>query len=100
HYLHYSNQGGRPSSAIRSGPWKLIHDWETRSSRLYHLETDIAEQHDRATSEPEVAARLEADLLRWVRETPAIVPPANSVAGPYDDLAGYFLHGQIANPPH
>jgi len=99
HYPHYSNQGGRPASAVRDGGWKLVHDWETRTSALYDLSVDIGEEHDQAAAEPEVAARLEADLLGWLDESPALVPLPNPIPEPYDDLAGYFLHGQVASPP-
>jgi arylsulfatase A-like enzyme len=99
HYPHYSNQGGRPASAIRNGRWKLTHHWEKGVSQLYDLEADLGEEHDLAESEPDVARRLEADLLRWVDESPALVPPPNPVTEPYEDLAGYFLHGQIHPAP-
>lgn len=99
HYPHYSNQGGRPASAIRDGRWKLVHDWESRTSTLFDLGHDIGETDDRAAREPDTVRRLEADLRRWVTETGASVPPPNPVAEPYDDLAGYFLHGQIHPPP-
>lgn len=99
HYPHYSNQGGRPASAIRDGRWKLVHDWETRGSRLYDLDVDIGEEHDCAASEPGIATRLQAELLRWVEESPALVPPPNPITEPYEDLAGYFLHGQVHPPP-
>jgi len=99
HYPHYSNQGGRPASAVRDGRWKLTHDWDTRKSTLFDLDSDVGEQHDLAAREPEIARRLEADLLHWVQAGAALVPPRNPVAEPYEDLAGYFLHGQIHPPP-
>jgi arylsulfatase A-like enzyme len=99
HYPHYSNQGGRPASAIREGRWKLIHDWETGSSTLFDLAEDIGEADDRAAAEPETVDRLEAALLDWVATSPAVVPPPNPVREAYDDLAGSFLHGQIHPPP-
>jgi hypothetical protein len=52
-----------------------------------------------AEREPVIARRLEADLLSWIDDSGAAVPPPNPVAQPYDDLAGYFLHGQIHPPP-
>lgn len=99
HYPHYSNQGGRPASAVRDGRWKLVLDWETGGSRLFDLESDVSEKRDLVAIEPGVADRLEGDLRRWVEESPALIPPPNPIAEPYDDLAGYFLHGQIATPP-
>lgn len=98
HYPHYSNQGGRPSTAVRDGEWKLIHDWETELDRLYHLPSDIGEKHDRAVAEPEITARLRATLLDWVERSAALVPSPNPRAEPFDDLADYFLGGQVATP--
>ncbi len=46
HYPHYGNQGGDPSSIIRSGSWKLIHYHEDRHDELYDLESDPGEQND------------------------------------------------------
>jgi arylsulfatase A-like enzyme len=99
HYPHYSNQGGRPSSAIRDGRWKLIHHWETNRSELFDLDTDLGEAADLAAERPKIVAMLQADLLSWVEDGSAVVPPVNPVAEPYDDLAGYFLGGQIAPAP-
>ena len=43
HYPHYSNQGGRPSGAIRDGNLKLIEFYETGRRELYDLRRDIGE---------------------------------------------------------
>lgn len=99
HYPHYSNQGGSPSSAVRAGPWKLIHDWETDEDELYNLEADISEEHDVIANHPSIAARLRTTLLDWIEKSPAIVPERNPRTAPYEDLAGYFLGGQIAEVP-
>jgi arylsulfatase A-like enzyme len=98
HYPHYSNQGGRPSSAVREGGWKLIHDWESDRDELYDLGADPGEHHDLAAGEPERAAHLREILLDWVERSPALVPERNPHPAAYDDLAGYFLHGQVAVP--
>ena len=42
HYPHYANQGGEPSSIIRSGDWKLIHYWEDNRNELYELSATSA----------------------------------------------------------
>ena len=41
HYPHYGNQGGEPSSIIRSGDWKLIYYHEDGRDELYNLADDI-----------------------------------------------------------
>jgi arylsulfatase A-like enzyme len=66
HYPHYSNQGGGPSSAIRLGDFKLIHDLELDSYELYNLKIDIGETKNLATSLPEKTAALKTMLNEWV----------------------------------
>ncbi|MEM9237066.1 MAG: sulfatase, partial [Verrucomicrobiota bacterium] len=51
HYPHYGNQGGEPSSIIRSGDWKLIYYHEDGRQELYHLKDDIGEQKDLAADQ-------------------------------------------------
>src|SRR5699024_3838930 len=46
HYPHYGNQGGRPSSIIRRGPWKLIHYYSDSSEVLYNVEKGPEERQD------------------------------------------------------
>lgn len=74
HYPHYGNQGGDPSSMIRSGPWKLIHYHEDGHDELYHLETDPGEQNDAIAGNAAVAARLRRRLDAWLAETGARFP--------------------------
>jgi arylsulfatase A-like enzyme len=46
HYPHYSNQGGRPCSAIRWGGLKLIKFHETGRMEVYDVETDVGETYN------------------------------------------------------
>lgn len=85
HYPHYSNQGGRPSSAVRSGRYKLIRDWETGHVALYDLDADTGEEHDLATTLPDVLAELTDDLDRWLTDVGALVPRPNPYPHPFDD---------------
>jgi len=77
HYPHYGNQGGEPSSIIRSGDWKLIHYWEDGHNELYNLVADIGEQHDLAARETKRAADLWLQLQAWLKETGAKIPQPN-----------------------
>ena len=77
HYPHYSNQGGRPACSLRAGDWKLIRFFEDERMELYNLREDISEQHDRAATQPELAARLNALLTDWMRSVMAMVPRRN-----------------------
>ena len=67
----------RPQSALRSGPWKLIHFYEDDRDVLYHLEDDPSEQNNRAQSEPEVVERLRKKLDTALSETKARLPVPN-----------------------
>jgi len=77
HYPHYGNQGGEPSTIIRSGPWKLIHYWEDGRDELYHLGQDPVEQKDLAKAQPEQRAALRKKLNQWMDRTGAAPPLLN-----------------------
>lgn len=98
HYPHYSNHGSRPSSAIRDGRWKLIHDWETTGVELFDLETDIEEKHDLSADHPDVVERLRTHLLGWVGEYPSFIPVVNEQEEAYPDLMGYVFAGKPSTP--
>ncbi len=71
HYPHYSNQGGFPGGAIRSGDWKLIERFEDGSTQLYDLASDLGEQTDVSDRQPELVAEMKNDLHRWYHEVDA-----------------------------
>lgn len=68
HFPNYTNQGGRPASAIRQGKWKLIEQLEDHSLELYDLEADVSETKNVAAENKEVAERLAAELDRWRKQ--------------------------------
>jgi arylsulfatase A-like enzyme len=74
HYPHYGNQGGEPSSIIRSKDWKLIVYHEDGRSELYNLTADIGEKNDLSASQPEKTAELKKRLDAWLSDTQAILP--------------------------
>ena len=65
HYPNYSNQGGRPASALREGNWKLIEQLEDGSVELYDLEKDPGERTDVAARDPAFTAQLRKKLDDW-----------------------------------
>lgn len=71
HYPHYSNQGGFPGGAIRSGHWKLVENYEDGSIALYDLSSDLGERTDLSKVESKRAAALLAKLHAWYRTTDA-----------------------------
>lgn len=74
HYPHYGNQGGEPSSIIRSKDWKLIVYHEDGRSELYNVADDIGEQNDLAAVHPEKVSDLKKRLDVWLSETRAVMP--------------------------
>ncbi len=74
HYPHYGNQGGEPSSIIRSGDWKLIRYYEDGREELYQLSKDIGEQKDVASANADKVKTLSAKLDAWIAETGAKIP--------------------------
>ncbi len=71
HYPHYSNQGGFPGGAIRSGDWKLIERFEDGRVHLYNLAADIGERDDVAAKHPERVEAMREKLHRWYGEVGA-----------------------------
>ncbi|GAA4468860.1 sulfatase [Nibrella saemangeumensis] len=77
HYPHFSNQGGRPSAAIRQGDYKLILSLENGQTELYDLRTDPGETTDLARKLPRQTAELKTKLLNWQRSVRANMPKPN-----------------------
>ena len=74
HYPHYGNQGGDPSTIIRSGDWKMIHYYEDGLKELYNLKNDPTESEDFAAKHPEVLAELAAEMEAWLTAVNADFP--------------------------
>jgi arylsulfatase A-like enzyme len=77
HFPHYHGSGSRPSGAVRMGPWKLIHWFETETVELYNLDEDPGEAQDLSGRFPEKTGELKEALLGWYRRVGARMPEAN-----------------------
>ena len=77
HFPHYYPRM-TPGSAVRSGPWKLIHFYEDDRMELYNLETDPGETSDLAQAESARALDLRARLDQWRLSVGANAPTPNS----------------------
>lgn len=85
HYPHYGNQGGAPSAAIRRGDHKLIEWFEDDKVELFNVVTDPGETKDLAVEQPELAAKLRAELHAWQKDVgakPTIPNPAYDSSKP------------------
>ena len=67
HMPNYTNQGGRPSGAVRDGDWKLVEDYERGNVELYNLAADPGERNDCSKGDPARAEALKSSLDAWRR---------------------------------
>jgi arylsulfatase A-like enzyme len=75
HYPHFAfHKDNRPGSAIRSGKYKLIRNYDDDSLELFDLNEDLKERHNLADAKPELARRLKMQLDDWLENTAAGIP--------------------------
>ena len=65
HFPHYTNQGSRPTGAVRDGNWMLVEYYDEPKAELFDLNTDIREQNDLAAQHSERVAQMRAALKAW-----------------------------------
>jgi len=85
HYPHYHPGGATPYSAIRSGPWRLVHFYEDDRDELYDLEADPGETTDLAGAQPDTTADLRRTLAAWLTAVGGQVPTPNPEFDPARD---------------
>jgi arylsulfatase A-like enzyme len=75
HYPHYAwHKANRPGGAVRSGSYKLIRRYDDGVLELFDLAKDAGEEKNLADQLPEVAAKLDDRLGRWLKDTGAQLP--------------------------
>ena len=75
HYPHFAfHKDNRPGSAIRSGPYKLIFNYDDSSVELYDLQDDLSESKNLSESHQELTANLLSKLDQWLTEVNADRP--------------------------
>jgi arylsulfatase A len=77
HYPHYSNQGGKPSGAIRDGNYKLVEFYENDRRELFDIGADVGENRNLAAEKPEIVKKLAEQLAAWRKEVGAKMPTPN-----------------------
>jgi arylsulfatase A-like enzyme len=65
HFPHYTNQGSRPSGAMREGNWMFVEYYDDQKAELYDLSSDPGEAHDLSTRNPERSALMRTELAAW-----------------------------------
>ena len=71
HFPHYHGSLWKPGSAIRSGDWKLIFDYESNEAKLFDLKEDPSELNDISNLFNEEKDRLIIELEKMKKETNA-----------------------------
>ena len=71
HFPHYHGSLWKPGSAIRSGDWKLIFDYESNEAKLFDLKEDPSELNDISNLFNEEKERLIVELEKMKKETNA-----------------------------
>ncbi len=74
HYPHFSNQGGRPATAIRVGNYKLVENYESDKLELYDLKTDESESRNIAKKFRKKTAELYSILQLWKQNNNVQLP--------------------------
>ena len=71
HFPHYHGSLWKPGSAIRSGDWKLIFDYESNEAKLFDLKEDPSELNDISNLFNEEKESLIVELEKMKKETNA-----------------------------
>lgn len=77
HYPHFSNQGGRPATAIRVGDFKLVELYESKKIELFDLKNDISESRNIAKKFRKKTAELYSLLTEWKQKNNIQLPLPN-----------------------
>jgi arylsulfatase A len=85
HFPHYTNQGSRPSGAVREGNWMLVEFYDEDAVELYDLSKDIRETRNLAARQPDRVAGMRAALAAWRKDVHA----QNNTPNPDFDAAKY-----------
>lgn len=68
--------------AIRQDEWKLIYHYDTGQKELYHIPSDIGEEHNMATQQPRIVRRLSRLLGQSLRRMQAQRPTLSTTQQP------------------
>ncbi len=71
HFPHYTNQGSRPSGAMREGNWMLVDYYDDQTVELYDLAADVREIRNVARDNLEQVKQMRAALAAWREQVQA-----------------------------
>ena len=88
HSPHYDKDDMGPATAILLHNYKMIRVFETEQRRLFDLSKDIAEQHDLATTKPDILAAMDKRLTDYLALVKAGLPTPNPNYDPNGERSG------------
>jgi arylsulfatase A len=68
HFPHYTNQGSRPSGAMRDANWMLVEFYDEPTVELYDLTVDVRERRNLAGQNPDRVSSMRATMAEWRRQ--------------------------------
>lgn len=71
HFPHYTNQGSRPTGAMREGNWMYVEYYDEDRKELFDLSKDIGETNDVAAKNPARVSHMHEALVAWRKEMSA-----------------------------
>ncbi len=71
HFPHGRGDADDAGTVWTSGDWKLIHRYLPEQYELFHLPTDIQEEHDLSEALPDKVAELREEMEAWLEKTDA-----------------------------
>lgn len=71
HFPHYTNQGSRPSGAMRQGDWMLVEYYDQEKAELYNLRFDPGEHRDVSAGNSEHVSQMRSALGAWRKSVSA-----------------------------
>jgi len=88
HFPHYTNQGSRPSGAMREDNWILVEFYDDEAAELYDLSNDIRQTQNLAAQQPDRVAKMRGALETWRKEVNAQhnTPNPDFIAAKYQEL--------------
>lgn len=92
HFPHYTNQGSRPSGAMRDGNWMMVEYYDADQVELYDLTKDIAETQNLASAQPDRVKQMRAALENWRN---AVKAQHNTPNPNYDPLKYQALYENV-----
>jgi len=88
HFPHYTNQGSRPSGAMREANWMLVEFYDDAAVELYDLVADFRDTRNVAAQHADRVRQMQAALATWRKQVHAQenTPNPNFIPAKYREL--------------